>query len=106
MKRIVFMVTVALVMAAMLAVAGPALATIHPLNNSECANAAASDVATGQNPPGLSGQSNTDNFAQPIFAASGGDPFTEEGEEPPSPAFKTFGPTIADLDEDFCPTDE
>ena len=106
MKRIVLMVTLALVMAAMMALAGPALATIHPLNNSECANAAASDVAKFQSPPGLSGQSNTDNFAQPIFAVSGGDPFTEEGEEPPSPAFKTFGPTIADLDEDFCPTDE
>ena len=106
MKRITLLLTVALVVGLMLAVAGPALPTIHPLNNSECANAAASDVATGQNPPGLSGQSNTDNFAQPIFAASGGDPFTEEGEQPPSPAFKTFGPTVADLDEDFCPTDE
>jgi hypothetical protein len=106
MKRITSLLTVALVMALMLALGGPALATIHPLANSECANAEASDVATGQNPKGLSGQSNTDNFAQPIFAVSGGDPFTEEGEEPPSPAFKTFGPTIEDLDEDFCPTDE
>ena len=104
MKRITLLLTVAV--ALMLAVAGPALATIHPLANSECANAAASDVATSQNPPGLSGQSNTDNFAQPIFAASGGDPFTAEGEDPPSPAFKTSGPTVADLDEDFCPTDE
>ncbi len=39
MKRIVFMVTVALVMAAMMAVAGPALATIHPIVESfDCAN--------------------------------------------------------------------
>jgi hypothetical protein len=106
MKRITLLLTVALVMAAMMAAAGPALATVHPLANSECANAEASDVATGQNPPGLSGGSNADNFAQPVFAASGGDPFTEEGEEPPSPAFKTSGPTIEDLDEDFCPTDE
>jgi hypothetical protein len=106
MKRIILLVTAALVMALMLAVAGSALATVHPLANSECANENASDVATGQNPPGLSGQSNTDNFAQPVIAASGGDPFTEEGEEPPSPAFKTSGPTVADLDEDFCPTDE
>jgi hypothetical protein len=38
-KRIVFMVTVALVMAAMMAVAGPALATIHPIVESfDCAN--------------------------------------------------------------------
>jgi hypothetical protein len=106
MKRITLLLTVALVMTLMMAVAGPASATIHPLANSECANAEASDVATGQNPPGLSGRSNTDNFAQPIFAASGGDPFTEEGEEPPSPAFKTSGPTIEDLDASFCPTDE
>ena len=39
MKRIVLMVTVALVMALMLAVAGPASATIHPIVESfECAN--------------------------------------------------------------------
>jgi len=39
MKRIVFMVTVALVMAAMMAVAGPAFATIHPIVESfDCAN--------------------------------------------------------------------
>jgi hypothetical protein len=39
MKRIVFMVTVALVMAAMVAVAGPASATIHPIVESfDCAN--------------------------------------------------------------------
>ena len=39
MKRIVFMVTVALVMAAMMAVAGPASATIHPIVESfDCAN--------------------------------------------------------------------
>jgi hypothetical protein len=38
-KRIVFMVTVALVMAAMMALAGPALATIHPIVESfDCAN--------------------------------------------------------------------
>ena len=39
MKRIVFMVTVALVMALMMAVAGPASATIHPIVESfDCAN--------------------------------------------------------------------
>jgi hypothetical protein len=106
MKRITLLLTVALVMAAMMAVAGPASATIHPLANSECASDSSQGVANDQNPPGLSGGSNADNFAQPVFAASGGDPFTEEGEEPPSPAFKTSGPTIEDLDEDFCPTDE
>ena len=39
MKRIISMVTVALVMALMLALAGPALATIHPIVESvDCAN--------------------------------------------------------------------
>ncbi len=39
MKRIVFMVTVALVMAAMMALAVPAFATIHPIVESfDCAN--------------------------------------------------------------------
>jgi hypothetical protein len=39
MKRIIFMVTVALVVAAMMAVAGPASATIHPIVESfDCAN--------------------------------------------------------------------
>ena len=108
MKRITFLSTVALVMALMLAVAGPALATVHPLSNSECSGLDENTVAGSQDPPGLTGQSNenADNFAQPILAASGGDPFTEEGAEPPSPAFKTFGPTVEDLDQDFCPTDE
>ena len=42
MKRIVFMVTVALVMAAMMAVAGPASATIHPIvESADCANSIA-----------------------------------------------------------------
>jgi hypothetical protein len=39
MKRIVLLVTVALIMAAMMALAGPASATIHPIVESfDCAN--------------------------------------------------------------------
>lgn len=39
MKRIILMVTVALVMAAMMALSGPASATIHPIVESfDCAN--------------------------------------------------------------------
>jgi hypothetical protein len=39
MKRIILMVTVALVMAVMMALAGPASATIHPIVESfDCAN--------------------------------------------------------------------
>ena len=45
MKRIVLMVTVALVMAAMMAVAGPASATIHPIV--ESADCVGTDVPEG-----------------------------------------------------------
>jgi hypothetical protein len=109
MKRIVLMVTVAMVAALMLAVAGPAFATIHPLSNAECADASASDVATEQEPPGISGEVSQGeppnnfiggNFAQPVLAASGGDPFSPTR---PSPAFKTFGTSPAALDVFFCP---
>jgi hypothetical protein len=93
MKRIVLLVTVAL----MMAVAGPVSATIHPLANSECANENASEVAKGQNPPGISDPSEG-NFAQPVFSASGGEPFTTG-----SPAFKTPGGSVEELDRPFCP---
>ena len=96
--------SVAALMAAMVALmAVPAFATIHPLANSECANDNASDVATGQNPPGLTGGSNADNFAQAVFSASGGEPFSAE---PPSPAFKTFGTSIEALDAPYCPANK
>ena len=104
MRRILLVMSVAALMAAMVALmAVPAFATIHPLANSECANDSASDVATGQNPPGLSGGSNADNFAQPVFSASGGEPFSEE---PPSPAFKTSGTTVEELDQPYCPANK
>ena len=44
MKRIILMATVALVMAAMMALAGPASATIHPIVESvDCANPIANE---------------------------------------------------------------
>jgi hypothetical protein len=96
MKRIILLVTVALVMALMMALAGPALATIHPLANMECSNDAhASAVTQIQDPPGLSGQSNTDNIAQPIISV-----VTAQG--PNSPAFKTFPSEDAPTQE-YCP---
>jgi hypothetical protein len=98
MKRIVLMVTVALVMAAMMAVAGPALATVHPLANSECANDSASDVPTSQDPPGLTpggpDQSKA-TVAQPVVSVS-----TAQG--PDSPAFKTEPDPNAEIQE-YCP---
>ena len=99
MKRIILLITVAMVVALMMAVAGPAFATIHPLSNAECADASASDIANLQEPPGISDFSEA-NFARPVVAVSGGNPFTVEQ---PSPAFKTFGPTVADLDAYSCP---
>jgi hypothetical protein len=99
------MLTVALVTALMMALSGPAFATIHPLANSECANDNASAVANEQMPPSLSGQSQGSppnngaegTIAQPVFAVSGGDPFASPS---PSPAFKTFGENIEGK---FCP---
>jgi hypothetical protein len=86
MRRIVLLVTVALVMALMLALAGPALATIHPLAKMECANENASEVVQSQDPPGLTGQSQGKppnnpeggTIAQPIFQASP-NAFKDEG---------------------------
>ncbi len=109
MKRIALLATVALVMALM-AVA-PAFATVHPLANSECASDNSQGVANSQNPPGLTGGSNGKppnnptgtNIAQPIFAASGGEPFSPT---PPSPAFKTFGTNMEALDAPFCPAED
>jgi hypothetical protein len=76
MRRIVLMVTVAVVMALMLALAGPAYAVIHDLAHMECASETASDaspqeVPEEQDPPGLDGRSNTDNEAQPLKSVSG-----------------------------------
>ncbi len=102
MRRIVLMVALALVVAAMMALAGPALATVHPLANSECADDSASEVAKGQAPPGISDPSKG-NFVRPIIAVSGGDPFSAER---PSPAFKTFGTSIEALDAPYCPANK
>src|SRR5215207_4572107 len=56
MKRIVFMVTVALVMALMLALAGPASATIHPIvESADCVGTAVPEghpTGDAADPPG------------------------------------------------------
>jgi hypothetical protein len=78
MRRITLAVTVALVLALMMAVAGAASATIHPLAKMECANDNASGVVQSQDPPGLTGQSQgkppnnpeDGTIAQPVFQAS------------------------------------
>ena len=86
MKRVVLMVTLALVVALMMALSGPAWATIHPLANMECSNENASAVTQSQDPPGLTpGALPTDtggaDVAQPVIAVLTA--------HPDSPAFKT-----------------
>ena len=74
MRRILLLIAVAAMMSAMVVVAGPALATVHELANSECAPDAA--PADDQSPPGLTGQSQGKppnnfiggTFAQPVLA--------------------------------------
>ncbi len=73
MKRIVLMVSVALVVALMMALAGPAFAAIHPLAHMECANGHGSDVTKSQDPPGLVSEDHPQNIAQPIFSVSKND---------------------------------
>ena len=111
MKRIVLMVTVALVMALMLAMAGPALATIHPLSNSECSGLGEDTVAGSQDPPGLSPIGFEEEFtgksqgsppnnptgttlAEPVFAVAGEDLSGD------SPALKT---PLVFPEPDSCP---
>ena len=85
MKRITLLLTAALVMALMMGVAGPASATIHPLDNSECSNENASEVPQSQDPPGLTpggpDQSRA-TIAQPVISV-----LTAQG--PEAEAFKT-----------------
>jgi len=81
MRRIVLMVTVAVVMALMMALTGPAYAAIHPLAHMECANESADaspqEVPEEQDPPGLDGRSSADNEAQPVNSVSGNPTATE-----------------------------
>ena len=68
MRRIIMLVVVALVMAAMMALAGPASATIHPLVCSEGSAAPSDTPAQTQNPPGITGGDQATE-AQPVLVA-------------------------------------
>jgi hypothetical protein len=73
MRRMLLLVTVAAMMAAMMAVAGPASATIHPIVQSFCSvpvSSGSPNEADPVNPPGISGQSSADNFVQPLRVAN------------------------------------
>ena len=87
MRRLLLVLSVALVMAAMMALmAVPAFATVHPLAKMECASDNASPVVQSQDPPGLTGQSQGSppnnpvggTIAQPVFQANE-NAFKEEG---------------------------
>jgi hypothetical protein len=65
MKRIILLVTVALIMALMMAVAGPALATVHPLVCSENSAAPSDTPAQTQNPPGITSEGHEPGYTDP-----------------------------------------
>jgi hypothetical protein len=66
MRRITLLLTVALVMALMLTLAAPALATIHPISNSErSADSAEGTPADTQNPPGITGEEHEPGYSDP-----------------------------------------
>jgi hypothetical protein len=95
MKRITFLLTVALVVALMMALAGPALATIHPLANMECSNENASAVTQNQDPPGLTpggpDQSKA-TTAQPVISVATANPDSPAFKTPPEPGPAEFCP--------------
>ena len=72
MRRLILLLTVALIMALTMALAGPASAAIHPLARMECAQGTSqSSVVQSQDPPGL--VSHPQNIAQPIFSVAKND---------------------------------
>ena len=84
MRRIVLVLSVALVVVALVAaMAAPAFATVHPLAHMECASDTSnSPVVASQDPPGLTGQSSADNIAQPIFSVLKNPTATENAFKP------------------------
>src|SRR5215218_899684 len=89
LRRLLLVMSVAALMAAMVAVtAVPAFATIHPLipGGGKTLTAEPAGLPEGetpsesQDPPGLSGQSSADNIAQPVLSV--GSPTTCAPEGP------------------------
>jgi hypothetical protein len=98
MKRITLLLTVALVVVFMLAVAGPASATIHELANSECASDSSEGVANDQFPPGLTpgSQAQSEQEATPVVhvffnPSDGASHNALRGPAPPVPGFPEEG---------------
>ena len=63
-KKLVSLATIAALTMALLAVASPASGTVHEITGMRCSGGNAVF-----NPPGVTGGSNADNFAQPLFAS-------------------------------------
>ena len=74
-------ITVLLFTLAMIAVlAVPAIATVHPIQSGDCNGFNAPFSPSGGDPPGITGQSEADNFAKPLFASGVVIGFDSEGE--------------------------
>jgi hypothetical protein len=97
MRRLLLVMSVAALMAAMMAVtAVPAFATVHPLSKSERSNAPDGTPAATQNPPGITSEGHEPGYtdpdpdnateAQPVLAVGFNSP---QGFE--NPAFKPEG---------------
>ena len=65
MRRTLLVLSVAAMMAVMMAVAGAASATVHPLVCSEGSSAPATTPASTQNPPGITGEGHEPGYTDP-----------------------------------------
>ena len=63
-----WLVLVAVVVAVLAMTAMPAMGTVHPIQSGDCNGFNDPFGPSGGDPPGITGGSNTDNFARPLFA--------------------------------------
>ncbi len=95
MRRILLLVMVAVTVAVILAVAGPAFATIHELSNAECSPD--TTPASAQDPPGLTpgGPDKSEQLATSVLAVfdNPSDGASHNALRGPAPPLDTdFGP--------------
>lgn len=63
-----WLVLVALVIAVLAVTAMPVMGTVHPIQSGDCNGFNDPFGPSGGDPPGITGGSNADNFARPLFA--------------------------------------
>ncbi len=63
-----WLILVAIVMAVLAMTATAAMGTVHPIQSGDCNGFNAPFSPSGGDPPGITGGSNADNFARPLFA--------------------------------------